>query len=914
MAPSDEEIEQALLDATYEVYQAFPDETTVNKVRKQTEENLSLEDGFFSSGDWKKKSKDLVKERAEKLGEGWVPDNKKEDGSDEEEEKQKSAGVKRSSPDAESPQPKSKRQKRAPKSETKTKAKPKPKKAAKKVESDDESNRSESSELSELSEVSEVSEMSEEEQPQKKRKRAAPKRAAPKKAAPKKATQKRKSKTADSDVEDEEVALDSDAEQPLEKDDEAENEEPAGEKETTPSKAQNSNNEEKLAVNEDENKPAVDEEEEYSDVIDEPVKPKRKKKEKEEGGSKPAKAPKAPKAVVKKSTATDDPSTEEIKRLQGYLTKCGVRKLWHNELKQYGDDAKAKIRHLKKMLTDVGMDGRFSEAKAREIKERRELLAEVESAQEMSALWGVEGRGRASRSKSKTAKVIESEGSDVENNDGDGKDDEDDEEETYAARRKRARADLAFLVGPRLVHDSGTICVSLLKQDLVLPLGHIGRVDIASRLTAETSAGFTGWQTVNGWHVDAGAGVDLESWLGAVDFEVDAGASVVSLDVELEGLASGVEGHGGRLLVEDEAVVDVGLLRTEGEGLVGGDAGEGLDLARGDEIVADGEVVGCGEGHLCVGDGLLSAGVEVRVVGHVDDGLISAIDELGLVLHGKNSSFLAVDLLRTRGVSDGNLNSTGISLLAILAGERKGNALAALKAVYTGDLTGANRLGAVPDTAAPANLAAVEVVLSVVGGESDLLAIEAVDASSLDAVGDSADGYAKVRVVVLLVVFLRGEALDDVDAVDDEGLDNSAEGQERDGSVGHDEDDLTLCGVNKLMEVCGLAVSASEDDRGGGLLGGLVLLGSQLGHLLGFTLLGSHDVRVLHDTVLNNRSVDWSEGVRLPDAALGEAEEIVLANLPRVLVVLQVEAENIAMLGIGKSGDNGLRSLETHTT
>jgi hypothetical protein len=64
MAPSDEEIEQALLDATYQVYQAFPDETTVNKVRKQTEENLGLEEGFLSSGDWKKKSKELVKERA----------------------------------------------------------------------------------------------------------------------------------------------------------------------------------------------------------------------------------------------------------------------------------------------------------------------------------------------------------------------------------------------------------------------------------------------------------------------------------------------------------------------------------------------------------------------------------------------------------------------------------------------------------------------------------------------------------------------------------------------------------------------------------------------------------------------------------------------------------------------------------
>jgi hypothetical protein len=57
----------------------------------------------------------------------------------------------------------------------------------------------------------------------------------------------------------------------------------------------------------------------------------------------------------------------------------------------------------------------------------------------MNALWGVASRGRASRSKSKQAKVIESEGSDA------GGDDAEEEEDTYAARRKRVRADLAFL-------------------------------------------------------------------------------------------------------------------------------------------------------------------------------------------------------------------------------------------------------------------------------------------------------------------------------------------------------------------------------------------------------------------------------------------------------------------------------------
>lgn len=63
MAPSEDKIERALLDATYQVYQATPDETTVNKVRKQTEENLSLDEGFLSSAEWKQKSKSLIKER-----------------------------------------------------------------------------------------------------------------------------------------------------------------------------------------------------------------------------------------------------------------------------------------------------------------------------------------------------------------------------------------------------------------------------------------------------------------------------------------------------------------------------------------------------------------------------------------------------------------------------------------------------------------------------------------------------------------------------------------------------------------------------------------------------------------------------------------------------------------------------------
>jgi hypothetical protein len=188
----------------------------------------------------------------------------------------------------------------------------------------------------------------------------------------------------------------------------------------------------------------VDEEDEYSDVIDEAPKPKRKKAKSESVSKSSASA----KASKPKSSGADDSEEGEIKKLQAQLVKCGVRKLWQNELKRYGSDSRAKIRHLKKMLTDVGMDGRFSEAKAREIKETRELLAEAEAAQEMNNLWGTGSEGRASRSKAKakSMKVDDSDDSEADEAKGPKKeeDDEDDEDTTFAARR-RARADLAFL-------------------------------------------------------------------------------------------------------------------------------------------------------------------------------------------------------------------------------------------------------------------------------------------------------------------------------------------------------------------------------------------------------------------------------------------------------------------------------------
>ncbi|TPR10076.1 Phosphotransferase enzyme family protein [Aspergillus niger] len=91
-------------------------------------------------------------------------------------------------------------------------------------------------------------------------------------------------------------------------------------------------------------------------------------------------------------TPKDDSESElsaEIKRLQGWLLKCGIRKMWARELAPY-DTPKAKINHLKGMLKDAGMEGRYSVEKANRIREERELKADLEMVQEGAKRWGKE--------------------------------------------------------------------------------------------------------------------------------------------------------------------------------------------------------------------------------------------------------------------------------------------------------------------------------------------------------------------------------------------------------------------------------------------------------------------------------------------------------------------------------------------
>lgn len=128
---------------------------------------------------------------------------------------------------------------------------------------------------------------------------------------------------------------------------------------------------------------SVESESEMSEVLDEA--PASKKKGQKATAT--SKKKKRPVKVKRKEDADIDPQEAEIKRLQSWLLKCGIRKMWYKELAPY-TSSKAKINHLKGMLKDAGMDGRYSVDKAKQIKEERELKAELEAVQEGAKHWG----------------------------------------------------------------------------------------------------------------------------------------------------------------------------------------------------------------------------------------------------------------------------------------------------------------------------------------------------------------------------------------------------------------------------------------------------------------------------------------------------------------------------------------------
>lgn len=171
-------------------------------------------------------------------------------------------------------------------------------------------------------------------------------------------------------------------------------------------------------------------------IDDSPKKPKQKKAPSTK--SKKEKAPAKAKATPAKAKESDDPNEAEIKRLQGWLVKCGIRKIWSRdpELSKCST-AKEKINVLKIMLKDAGMDGKYSNEKAAAIKEQREFAKDLAAIQEGEKAWGnvaeVTSTGRPSRrAAAKPApkqKVLFSDDEDEEMEDKEESADDDDEDD-----------------------------------------------------------------------------------------------------------------------------------------------------------------------------------------------------------------------------------------------------------------------------------------------------------------------------------------------------------------------------------------------------------------------------------------------------------------------------------------------------
>jgi hypothetical protein len=374
--PTDAQIESTLKLATARKFKTDLQNLSVKSVRKAVENELDLPDGWLKQhGTWKEKSSHLIGSEFERLDQAGVADSEDDDN-----EPVLKKTTKRGS--GTSTAINTKKRKSAEEPKKTTKAQPKPRKK-RKVSSEEEDEASESEAVRSVSD-NEIS------SPVAKRKTVKPK------ANPRNVRSKA---VVDSDSEDD--AADNDALEDVRMSDasvkdDAPPQEPEKKHDSDDDEDQDDAPATKAAapVDADGNGSESD----MSVLIDEP--PAKKKRQKK---SPPAKASKSKsttksKPAAKKETKEVTPDDEEIKRLQGWLVKCGVRKVWGKELKPF-ETPKAKIAHLKSLLTDVGMTGRYSTEKASQIKEQRELAADLEAVTDFDKKWGQKEEKRSTGAK-----------------------------------------------------------------------------------------------------------------------------------------------------------------------------------------------------------------------------------------------------------------------------------------------------------------------------------------------------------------------------------------------------------------------------------------------------------------------------------------------------------------------------------
>jgi len=100
---------------------------------------------------------------------------------------------------------------------------------------------------------------------------------------------------------------------------------------------------------------------------------------------------------------------ETIKRLKALVSACGARKQW---IREFADLPKPKqqIEHLRSLLADLGMKGRYSIEKAKVIKRQRALSRELADVQEFERKAGISrGQRRKQDPKKRTIGELDTE-------------------------------------------------------------------------------------------------------------------------------------------------------------------------------------------------------------------------------------------------------------------------------------------------------------------------------------------------------------------------------------------------------------------------------------------------------------------------------------------------------------------------
>lgn len=143
----------------------------------------------------------------------------------------------------------------------------------------------------------------------------------------------------------------------------------------------------------------------------------------------------SPKKPAKKRTVKSSKGTKKeedpLKRWKNYVFRCGVRKQWKKELEGMKTTAAAQ-RHIEGILRDLGMQGRPTLEKCKQIKDRREFEQELAAVDTSNIV-----RGRL-RSRQNDNAALANEVSDSESENADGSDvDSDVDGDEHSGKRIR---------------------------------------------------------------------------------------------------------------------------------------------------------------------------------------------------------------------------------------------------------------------------------------------------------------------------------------------------------------------------------------------------------------------------------------------------------------------------------------------